>query len=93
MEPAGFEWDDAKRRINLAKHGIDFLDATAVFDAPYVVKEARSAGDEQRWRATGWLIDRFVTVVFTERNGLYRLISARSARHEERKHYQEIFAH
>jgi uncharacterized DUF497 family protein len=93
MEPRGFEWDEAKRRSNLAKHRIDFLDATPLFDAPYHLNPARSVGDEQRWQATGWLIDRCVTVIFTERNGLFRLISARSARHAERQQYQAIFSH
>ncbi len=93
MEPSGFEWDEAKRRSNLAKHGIDFPLATAVFGTPYVFQEAGSVGDEQRWRATGWLGDRCVSVIFTHWNGLFRLISARRARHAERQHYQEIFAH
>lgn len=26
-----FEWDDDKRRLNLRKHGIDFLDANAIW--------------------------------------------------------------
>jgi uncharacterized DUF497 family protein len=27
-----FEWDEAKRRINLTRHGIDFADVPQVFD-------------------------------------------------------------
>lgn len=27
-----FEWDEAKRRRNLAKHGVDFLDVLPAFD-------------------------------------------------------------
>ncbi|MBV8362763.1 MAG: BrnT family toxin [Deltaproteobacteria bacterium] len=27
-----FEWDEAKRRSNMVKHGIDFLDIDQVFD-------------------------------------------------------------
>ncbi len=27
-----FEWDKAKNRANLAKHGVDFADAVAVFE-------------------------------------------------------------
>lgn len=29
-----FEWDERKRRRNLAERGIDFLDVLAVFAAP-----------------------------------------------------------
>jgi len=28
--PEGFAWDEAKRRANQDKHGIDFIDALAV---------------------------------------------------------------
>lgn len=27
-----YEWDSAKSRANLAKHGVDFADAVAVFE-------------------------------------------------------------
>ena len=27
-----YEWDKAKNRANIAKHGIDFADAVAVFE-------------------------------------------------------------
>lgn len=29
-----FEWDERKRRLNLEKHGVDFLDAIQVFSDP-----------------------------------------------------------
>ena len=32
-----FEWDANKSRANLAKHGITFEDAVAVFDDPRVL--------------------------------------------------------
>ncbi len=32
-----FEWDEAKRQGSLAKHGVDFLDATALFNGRPVV--------------------------------------------------------
>jgi uncharacterized DUF497 family protein len=31
-----YEWDDAKNRGNLAKHGLDFADAQLVFAGPCV---------------------------------------------------------
>lgn len=31
---AGFEWDPAKRFANLAKHGVDFVDASGIFWRP-----------------------------------------------------------
>ncbi len=29
-----FEWDETKRKINLEKHEIDFIDAVEIFDDP-----------------------------------------------------------
>ena len=29
--PVRFEWDEAKRKANIAKHGIDFLDVPEMF--------------------------------------------------------------
>jgi uncharacterized DUF497 family protein len=34
-----FTWDVKKRKLNLAKHGIDFHDATIIFDGPLVTVE------------------------------------------------------
>ena len=31
------EWDENKNRANIAKHGIDFEQAKAVFDDPYLL--------------------------------------------------------
>jgi hypothetical protein len=28
-----FEWDDIKRKSNIEKHGIDFIDAPIIFDS------------------------------------------------------------
>jgi len=32
-----FEWDEAKRHANIAKHGVDFLDAPEMFEGPMLV--------------------------------------------------------
>jgi uncharacterized DUF497 family protein len=31
-----FVWDENKRKANLSKHGLDFLNAARVIDAPHV---------------------------------------------------------
>ena len=33
-----FEWDESKRRANLAKHLVDFQDAARIFDGPSLRK-------------------------------------------------------
>jgi uncharacterized DUF497 family protein len=87
-----FEWDEAKRLANVAKHGIDFVDAKQIWLGD--VLEIRSSQDhhrEPRHLAYGLMSDRLITVIFTWRGNNIRLISARSARHHERKAYQNAF--
>ncbi len=47
-----FEWDEEKRLSNLHKHGIDFVDVSAVFDGDMVtVEDDRHSYGEQRFVA------------------------------------------
>jgi uncharacterized DUF497 family protein len=90
-----FEWDDAKNRINLRKHGIDFSDAASVFDDPnYCLIQDREIAGEERWHAIGIAdhIVPLVVVVHTYRDSedgteTVRLISARRADARERNQY------
>jgi uncharacterized protein len=86
-----FEWDERKRRSNLNKHGLDFFDVSAVFEAPHVVVPSAYEGKEERCLAIGAFEGRCVTVVYTTRSGAIRIISYRRARHEERQKYQELY--
>lgn len=60
-----FEWDERKRRSNLEKHGLDFVDVSAVFDDPHVVVPSVHKSEEERFLAVGLLEGRYVTVVYT----------------------------
>ena len=84
-----FEWDEQKRRSNLEKHGLDFLDVSEVFEVPHVVVPS-AYGEEKRFLAIGLFAGRYVTVVYTTRSEAIRVISFRRARHEERQKYQEL---
>jgi uncharacterized DUF497 family protein len=45
-----YEWDKAKNRSNIAKHGIDFADAVAVFEDPLALTRPDDASrDEARY--------------------------------------------
>ena len=93
MLPSGleFEWHDQKRRTNLAKHGIDFEDAIALWDGPVVEIPSTQLHDgEQRFLAVGVCQGRVIAVVFTWRGPIRRLISARAARSNERENYEKI---
>lgn len=83
---ASFEWNEAKRPATLAKHKIDFRAAIAVFGQdPLYIKSVR--GDEKRWIAVGMLNGIEVAAVFTLRGDATRIITARRARHGERRAY------
>lgn len=83
-----FEWDAAKARSNLAKHGIDFADAvTALEDASALTIEELVDG-EQRFVTLGLdAIGRPLVVVYTFRSTTIRVISARKATPAEERQY------
>lgn len=87
----GFEWDAAKNALNLAKHGISLEDAQDIFAGPILVAEdTRREYGEVRKLAIGSLAGRIViVVVYTEREGKLRLISARKANRGERREYHD----
>jgi hypothetical protein len=84
-----YEWDEEKRLANLAKHGLDFLDAPLVFQRCVVFRSDR--GEEPRWKATGMLLQRLVTVIFTLRRTQVRVISFRGARDNEKRAYRQVY--
>ena len=84
-----FEWDAEKSRQNVRKHGIDFAAAKTIWASDVLVyKSRRSHHGEIRWLAIGDLDGELITVVFTWRGELRRLISARKARPNEQKDYE-----
>ncbi|MFZ0846649.1 MAG: BrnT family toxin [Pseudolabrys sp.] len=85
---SAFEWDDNKRRSNVAKHGIDFSDAAEVFaDSKQYTFRSTSRSGEQRYVSVGVARGRLIAVVFTQRGDKVRIISARAARKIERAQY------
>ena len=79
-----YEWDEAKRAANLAKHGVDFPAAVAVLEArPPVFADERRDYGEPRYVALGGLDGRLLVVVFTLRGQAVRIISARKANARE----------
>lgn len=88
---AGFEWDEVKARANLRKHGVDFADATAVFEDEWAitVKDVITAVDEQRYLTIGSdALRRVLVVAYTWRGSRIRVVSARRASPAERRQYQ-----
>jgi uncharacterized protein len=88
-----FAWDEAKRRANLKKHGIDFVDAEKIFSGVTLTAEdTRGAYGEPRFLTLGLLEDQVVSVTHTERGDDIRIISIRKAtKHEARYYFSQIF--
>jgi len=86
-----FEWDEAKREINIAKHGLDFIRARLIFDGRPVLNVPAIRGEEPRCLTIANLDGKFVTVVWTLRGRNRRIISFRRARHDEEKKYKALF--
>ena len=76
-----YEWDEAKRAANLAKHGVDFADAVGALEDPASLTDEDDADGEARYVTLGaGYTGRVLYVVWTERGtDAIRLISARKA--------------
>jgi uncharacterized protein len=88
-----FEWDDAKAASNFAKHRIRFEVAVRVFSdrAQAALDASRAADGEVRRKAVGLIEGRLFTVVYTERHGVVRIISARRSNAKERRAYASVY--
>jgi uncharacterized protein len=84
-----FEWDSKKNEANTEKHGISFGEAIVLFEEPYLRVSSDRSG-ETRWLAVGKAQGRVIAVIYTERQGRIRIISARAARTSERENYYKI---
>jgi uncharacterized protein len=89
MQSDDFEWDDEKAAANVAKHGIAFGDAKSVFcDLTCFTREdTGGAYGEQRFIVVGFVGMKLIAVVYTEREGRIRIISARKASGHEQRQY------
>jgi uncharacterized DUF497 family protein len=79
-----FEWDDSKEWENIKRHGISFKSAAQIWRDPLRIEryDDQHSVDEERWQTVGFY-GRLLFVVFTERDGKTRLISARLTEPEE----------
>ncbi|WP_077273041.1 BrnT family toxin [Acidithiobacillus thiooxidans] len=85
-----FEWDEAKRLINLEKHGVDFVDAPKMWAGPMLVAEdTRREYGEPRYVGMGHIEGRLMVIVHTHRSpNIVRVISLRKANSREVHAYE-----
>ena len=89
-----FEWDKAKSRTNLKKHGVSFEEAQSVFFDEYAVQffDEEHSSEEDRFIMLGMSnLSRVLVVCHCERAGgsVIRIISARKATRKERGFHPE----
>ena len=84
-----YEWDEEKRQSNLRKHGLDFMDADWVYEAPVKVTVAASHADGDRCADLAEVNGRVLMLVYSLRRQTVRCISFRAASRRERKLYDE----
>lgn len=83
-----YEWDEAKREANLAKHGLDFSDAALVLESPYVMVMDSPRKGEPRKQAFAYVFeDLSVLAVAFVPGEPQRIISFRPAKQKEREIY------
>jgi hypothetical protein len=84
-----FDWDPTKSASNEAKHGISLSAATALWADSIVTLPSKNPG-EPRCLAIGLIDGLHWTVVYTFRNDIHRLISARRSRTDEKALYKTL---
>ena len=86
-----FEWDEAKNRTNIHKHGIGFDTAKRIFEERVTTSpdRRRDYGEDRHISIGRVKPGVLIVVAHTERHGRIRLISARPASRKERRVYHE----
>ena len=92
-----FDWDRAKARANLAKHGVGFVLASSVLLEPLAttIFDEEHSRDEERWITIGVPTNGLHLVVSHTwqptgpNSAMARIISARRAKRPEILEYQE----
>ena len=89
-----FEWDEAKRKSNIKKHGFDFVDAEKVFNgATFTINDDRFDYGKNRYITLGMLEGIVVVITHLEEDELIRIISIRKATKNEQKIYFKGFSY
>ncbi|MDE1158055.1 MAG: BrnT family toxin [Neorhizobium sp.] len=84
-----FEFNAEKSASNKDKHGIDFVEAQALWLDEWLFSHPVAAHDEIRYIVTGRIGQKLWTAVITMRDDRLRIISVRRARKDERRNYED----
>lgn len=91
MTKDSFEWNEQKDFLNQIKHGVSFTEAQYAFKDPnrVIAKAESHSGQEQRYYCFGKTGESIMTVRFTWRNHVIRIIGAGYWRKGKKLYEQE----
>ena len=89
-----FEWHEGKRRDNIERRKVDFLEAVAIFNDPEIIKsvDRREEYGEERLQALGRTGDAYYLVAYTWRGAARHIITAWKVGEHGRRRYEALFA-
>lgn len=84
-------WDETKRILNIAKHGLDFADAAWVLDSDIRLDVVVERNGERRTQSMAYVYDRLrvLAVVHVPCEEVTRIVSFRTASALEREAYHD----
>lgn len=93
MQELRFEWDEAKNRSNIRKHGVSFQEAQTVFLDDHAIRfyDPDHSAVEDRFLMMGVSFKLRVLIVchcYMTSDRVIRIISARKATRSEATHYE-----
>lgn len=89
----GFDWDEGNKNKNFQKHRISNNECEQVFfNEPLIIlDDTKHSQKERRYAAFGFTDeDRKLTIIFTMRSNLIRIISARLMSKSEKTFYAKF---
>jgi uncharacterized DUF497 family protein len=92
FDVVGFQWDQGNLAKNLVKHNVENWECEQVFfnEPVLVLDDPGHSRSERRWAAFGQTdAGRLLVVIFTRRDDLLRVISARDMNKKEREFYED----
>ena len=92
---AQFEWDPDKDTVNCNKHGVSFALAQYAFADPkrIILEDLDHSQDEKRYYCLGAVAEGILTVRFTYRNEVIRILGAGYWRKGKRIYEKENHLH
>lgn len=85
-----YTWKETKRKANIVKHGLDFIDADLVLESQYKYEIDSSRGLEMRKQVFSYVFDELTVLTLVYQPGeVPHVISFRHAHKDERELYYD----